>query len=244
MELKKNARASLENYSFLFLQLGLALALFLTYVAINIKTFDKSINTFQDYFRPTELIEEIPFTQKPEQIVPPQPAPPAPDIIQIVKNNTKIKEVIFQTTETNENVAINPMVKIETIKEIAEDEVVTEDIPFAIIEEAPVFPGCTGSKLEKKDCFNTQITLLVQKNFRGDIAQDLGLSPGLKKIFVLFTIDKNGDIVNIKIRAPHKSLEAEAERVLKLLPKMIPGKQRNSNVNVSYALPITFKVME
>lgn len=244
MEIKKNARASLENYSFLFLQLGLALALLLTYVAINIKTFDKSINTFQNYFQSTEVVEEIPFTQKPEQIVPPQPALPTPDIIQVVKNNTDIKEIVFQTTETNENVAIQPILKTENIHEIAEDEVVVDDIPFAIIEEAPVFPGCTGTKSEKKDCFNIQITLLVQKNFRGDIAQDLGLTPGLKKIFALFTIDKDGNIANIKIRAPHKSLEAEAERVLKLLPKMIPGKQRNRNVNVSYALPITFKVIE
>ncbi len=244
MEIKKNARASLENYSFLFLQLGLALALLLTYVAINIKTFDKSINTFQNYFQSTEVVEEIPFTQKPEQIVPPQPALPTPDIIQVVKNNTDIKEIVFQTTETNENVAIQPILKTENIHEIAEDEVVVDDIPFAIIEEAPVFPGCTGTKSEKKDCFNIQITLLVQKNFRGDIAQDLGLTPGTKKIFALFTIDKDGNIANIKIRAPHKSLEAEAERVLKLLPKMIPGKQRNRNVNVSYALPITFKVIE
>lgn len=213
-------------------------------MAINIKTFDKSINTFQNYFQSTEVVEEIPFTQKPEQIVPPQPALPTPDIIQVVKNNTDIKEIVFQTTETNENVAIQPILKTENIHEIAEDEVVVDDIPFAIIEEAPVFPGCTGTKSEKKDCFNIQITLLVQKNFRGDIAQDLGLTPGTKKIFALFTIDKDGNIANIKIRAPHKSLEAEAERVLKLLPKMIPGKQRNRNVNVSYALPITFKVIE
>lgn len=243
MEIKKNARASLENYSILFLQLGLALTLLIVYMALNIKTFDRHLRDFENYFIPTEVIEEIPFTQKPEATVPPPQAPQSPEIIEIVKNNIKVDEVVLQTTETDESQAVKP-IAIEKITEVTEEEEATEDIAFAIIEEPPVFPGCNGTKSEKKDCFNTQITLLVQKNFRGNIAQDLGLAPGIKKIFVLFTIDKNGDITNIRIRAPHKSLEAEARRVIKLLPKMIPGKQRNKNVNVSYALPITFKVLE
>ncbi|NDK18960.1 MAG: energy transducer TonB [Zetaproteobacteria bacterium] len=231
MEIKKNARARLENYSVLFLQLGLALALLVTYLALNIKSFDRSIDMATNYFMPSEVIEEIPLIQKPE-------------IIEVVKNNTKIEEAILQSTETNENVAINQIVKSDNINEVVEEEVVAEDIPFAVIEEVPVFPGCKGTKAEKRDCFNAQVNLLVQKNFKSNLAQDLGLAPGIKKIFVLFTIDKNGDIVNIKVRAPHKSLENEAERVIKLLPKITPGRQRNRAVNVSYALPIAFKVLE
>ena len=244
MEIKKNARARLENYSVLFLQLGLALALLVTYLALNIKSFDRSIDMATNYFMPSEVIEEIPLIQKPEEIITPQAMPVAPEIIEVVKNNTKIEEAILQSTETNENVAINQIVKSDNIHEVNEEEVVAEDIPFAVIEEVPVFPGCKGTKAEKRDCFNAQVNLLVQKNFKSNLAQDLGLAPGIKKIFVLFTIDKNGDIVNIKVRAPHKSLENEAERVIKLLPKITPGRQRNRAVNVSYALPIAFKVLE
>ncbi|NCP21669.1 MAG: energy transducer TonB [Flavobacteriales bacterium CG_4_9_14_0_2_um_filter_35_242] len=244
MEIKKNARARLENYSVLFLQLGLALALLVTYLALNIKSFDRSIDMATNYFMPSEVIEEIPLIQKPEEIITPQAMPVAPEIIEVVKNNTKIEEAILQSTETNENVAINQIVKSDNINEVVEEEVVAEDIPFAVIEEVPVFPGCKGTKAEKRDCFNAQVNLLVQKNFKSNLAQDLGLAPGIKKIFVLFTIDKNGDIVNIKVRAPHKSLENEAERVIKLLPKITPGRQRNRAVNVSYALPIAFKVLE
>ncbi|WP_457610622.1 energy transducer TonB, partial [Lutibacter sp.] len=40
----------------------------------------------------------------------------------------------------------------------------------------------------------------------------------------------------------HKRLQAEAIRVIKLLPKMIPGKQRGRPVGVKYSLPIAFKV--
>lgn len=244
MEIKKNARARLENYSVLFLQLGLALALLVTYLALNIKSFDRGIDMAANYFMPSEVTEEIPLIQKPEELITPQATPVAPEIIEVVKNNTKIEEAILQSSETNENVAINQIVKSDNIHEVIEEEVIAEDIPFAVIEEVPVFPGCSGTKAEKRDCFNAQVNLLVQKNFNSNLAQDLGLAPGIKKIFVLFTIDKNGDIVNVKVRAPHKRLETEAERVIKLLPKITPGRQRNRAVNVSYALPIAFKVLE
>jgi protein TonB len=58
----------------------------------------------------------------------------------------------------------------------------------------------------------------------------------------VFKIDRHGNIANIKARAPHKKLKEEAIRVIKLLPKMIPGKQRGKAVGVSYGLPIVFKV--
>jgi len=67
---------------------------------------------------------------------------------------------------------------------------------------------------------------------------DINLS-GKQKIFVLFKIDKNGDIVNIEARAPHKRLELEAIKAVKKLPKMEPGKQRTRPVGVKYVLPIT-----
>ncbi|MBL4723919.1 MAG: energy transducer TonB, partial [Lutibacter sp.] len=51
-----------------------------------------------------------------------------------------------------------------------------------------------------------------------------------------------GNIVNIEARAPHKKLKEEAIRVVKLLPKMMPGRQRGKPVGVKYGLPIVFKV--
>ena len=75
------------------------------------------------------------------------------------------------------------------------------------------------------------------------MAQDIGLSSGsIQRIFVMFKIEKNGDIVDVRARAPHKTLEKEAIRVIGKLPKMVPGKQRNKPVGVKYSLPITFKI--
>ena len=86
-----------------------------------------------------------------------------------------------------------------------------------------------------------KVKKLVNKKFNTELGSDLGLS-GVNRIFVSFKIDKNGNIANIRSRAPHPRLEQEAARVIKLLPKMTPGKQRGKPVGVLYSLPITFKV--
>ncbi len=81
----------------------------------------------------------------------------------------------------------------------------------------------------------------VQKKFNTDLAGDLGLE-GRQRISVQFKIDKNGNVVNVRARAPHPKLEQEAVKVVKALPKMIPGKQRGKAVGVLYSLPILFQV--
>ena len=77
-----------------------------------------------------------------------------------------------------------------------------------------------------------------------ELANELGLTPGKQRINVMFKIDKTGNITDIQARAPHKRLEAEAIRVVSLLPQMTPGKQRGRAVPVKYSLPITFLVQE
>lgn len=117
-----------------------------------------------------------------------------------------------------------------------------EDVPFAIIDEVPVYPGCEGTKEELRLCLQEKITAHVSSNFNSNLANSLGLKPGLKRIFVMFKIDKEGNITDVKSRAPHKALQEEAIRVINLLPKMLPGKQNGKAVGVKYALPIAFKV--
>ena len=59
---------------------------------------------------------------------------------------------------------------------------------------------------------------------------------------MIFKIDKNGNVTGVRARAPHKSLEDEAIRVIRLLPKMKPGLQDGKPVVVPYSLPIIFSV--
>jgi len=238
MEIKKNPKSNLENYSKLFIQLGLVLALFVTYVAMENKTYDRTIDTFGDANMQDILEEDIPITERIEEVKPKAPPPPAPEKIEIVEDEKEVEETVIETTETDETEAV----EVEEIVEVEEVEEVIEDVPFAIIEEVPVFPGCTGTRQQKSDCLNQKVKNHVVKKFNSDLAGELGLSPGKKKIWVVFRIDPKGNITEINARAPHPKLKAEAIRVTKTLPKMIPGKQRGVPVGMKYTLPISFNV--
>lgn len=115
-----------------------------------------------------------------------------------------------------------------------------QEVEFAIIDEVPVYPGCErGNNAEKRNCMAKNIAQFVSREFNTDIADDLGLS-GKQRINVIFKIDKNGNVIEVRSRAPHQKLEKEAVRVVKMLPKMKPGRQRGKPVIVPYSLPITF----
>ncbi len=238
MEVKKNPKANLENYSKLFLQLGLVLALLIIYLGIEYKTFDRSLSDLAGIAGEEEIEEEIPITERIEQIKPPPPPPPAPEKIEVVEDEKEVEETVLESTETDED----EVIEIEEIEEAVEEEEVLEDVPFAIIEDAPVFPGCKGTKAQKKQCLQEKIKKHVNRKYNTGLAGDLGLDPGKKRVYVQFKISKTGAITDVRARGPHKRLEKEAIRVVNLLPKMIPGKQRGRPVGVKYTLPVTLLV--
>lgn len=241
MQIKKNPKSNLENYSKLFIQLGLVLALFVTYVSIENKTYDKQYDELGVVEMGTDVEDETVMLTPPPPPPPPQPKappPPTPEKIEVVEDEKEIEETIIETTETDETEAV----EVEEIEEVEEVEEIVEDVPFSIIEEVPVFPGCKGSKNEKKACLNKKMRRHVTKNFNADLANELGLPPGKKRIYVQFKIDKDGSITAINARAPHPRLKKEAIRIAKKLPKMKPGRQRGKPVRVGYTLPITFNV--
>jgi protein TonB len=118
-------------------------------------------------------------------------------------------------------------------------------VPFAVIEDVPIFPGCENlsNNEERKQCMSQKINKFVNREFDTDLGAELGLS-GVNRVIVQFKINKNGDIVEVRSRAPHPRLEKEAARVINNLPKMKPGKQRGKAVGVMYSLPIVFQVQD
>lgn len=149
------------------------------------------------------------------------------------------------TAQTNPSNALEELAKIDNNRESSRGNTVAiegNEVLFAIIEEAPVFPGCTGTRAEQRKCLQDKIRMHINSKYNTKLAKALGLSPGKKRVHVQFTIDKAGNIVNIRSRGPHTALEEEAIRVVQLLPKMIPGKQRGQNVGVKYTVPITLQV--
>ncbi len=238
MEIKKNPKANLENYTKVFWMLGLVLALFITYVSIEKKTYDRNLEGLAVADMSALEEEDIPITERVEPLKPPPPPPPAPEKIEVVEDEKEVEETIIESTETDETEAV----VVEDIEEVEIEEDIIEDVPFTIIEDVPVFPGCKGSKQQLKDCFNKQMQKHFARKFDADLPNELGLSSGAKRIIMLFKIDKNGNIVDVRAKAPHPRLQKEAVRIIKLLPKMTPGRQRGKAVGVKYTLPMRIDV--
>ncbi len=116
------------------------------------------------------------------------------------------------------------------------------EVPFAVIDKVPAFPECDQWVDDaRKNCTSEEISLFVNKNFDTSLGKKLGLT-GVNRIIVMFRIDETGKIVDIKARAAHPELEAEAKRVVSSIPDMIPGEQNGKRVSVMYSLPIAFKI--
>jgi protein TonB len=237
MESKKNSKADVSKNASLYFAVGLALMLFLSYSALNHKTYDKSSIDIGKLDLDAELDEEIPLI---DQLTPPPPPPPpaAPEVIEIVEDEEEIEETVIESTETDQDEEIE-VEEIE-VEEIYEDV----EVPFSVIENVPEYPGCEkGSNADKRKCMSAKIAKFVQRKFNTDLAGDLGLS-GRQRISVIFKIDKRGNVTGVRSRAPHPRLEKEAARVINMLPKMKPGRQRGKAVVVPYSLPITFQVQD
>ena len=242
MEPKKNPKSDVSRNSSIYFAVGLALMLLLTNLAINYKTYDKAVLDLGKVNMDNQIEEEIPITEQLLTRPPPPPPPPSiPEVIEIVEDDKVVEETVIKSTETSQEEKI---VKVEqvVVKEVEDDNI---EIPFSVIENVPVFPGCEKEKTNdaKRQCMSDKISDFVNKKFNTELAGELGLS-GKQRISVMFKIDKNGDITNVMARAPHPGLEKEAKRVIALLPKMQPGKQRGKAVTVPYSLPILFQVQD
>ena len=237
MQIKKNPNADIGRNSSLYFAIGLALMVFLSYGAINYKVYDKSDLDLGKVNMDLLDEEEVPVT---EQIVPPPPPPPpppAPEVIEIVEDEEEIEETVIESTETDQEEEID-------IEDIEVEEFEDVEVPFAVIENVPIFPGCDkGNNATKRKCMSDKIAKFVQRKFNTELAGDLGLS-GRQRISVIFKIDRTGSVTGVRARAPHPRLEKEAQRVIYQLPKMKPGRQKGVAVTVKYSLPITFMVQD
>lgn len=245
---KKYPKKQLEKYSVIFTQLSLVLVLFIVYQIMEHETTQKQlvlssvqfddINVY-DFAEPQqdfkkEVIKKSVSKLK-KQVV---------DLTKIekVKNNEdiplKIIDVPVIDDEKNKiEEALNNYV------EIPDENLPDENVPYVLIEDAPIYKGCEGlSKEENKKCFIKSIQKFVIKRFDVDLAQNLGLRPGKYRMFAEFIIAKDGYITEIKIKAPHYRLEKEVNSIIKKIPKFTPGMQRKVPVNVKFTLPISFNV--
>ncbi len=238
MELKKNPKADISRNSGLFFVGGLAFVMVITWRALEYKKYDDVTNYDIAQNVDDLLDEEVPMTEQ-IKTPPPPPPPSAPEIIEVVEDEAEVPETVIKDTEADEDEVVAEVEEID-VAEVDEDI----DIPFSVIEDVPIFPGCEGEKSKGakalRDCFQEQMYKHINKNFRyPEISQEMGVQG---KVNVMFVIQKDGSIGNVRMRGPDKNLEAEAARIIGKLPNMTPGKQRGRAVRVPFSIPITFKL--
>ncbi len=233
MQPKKNPKADLNKNRNLYFVIGLTIVTFITWQAIESKTYEKTFD-YEALNVEDDDDEDIPITEQIKTPPPPPPPPPAPEVIEVVEDEEEVEETVIESTETDQDEII-----IEEIE--VEDEFEDIDVPFAVIEDVPIFPGCESvAKSQRRACFQEQMNKHIRKNFRyPDIAQEMGIQG---RVYVNFIIAKDGSITNIRMRGPDKNLENEAARIIGRLPKMTPGKQRGRAVRVPFSIPITFRL--
>jgi protein TonB len=243
--LKKQPTKQLEKFSNIFTQLGLVLVLFIVYVTLEYETPKKQ-------FTVSVYDASEPIIIQPDQILEFTIEPKIKPKVDVIKNNALIIDAPIEKVDNNkkETVFIDEPEKdpvqldINTLVEVVEPVIDTpETVPYIMIQNAPVFKGCEGlSKVDNKKCFDKKMKRFVQRNFNLELASELGLSSGKYKIQTQFIIDDKGNVVDIKIRAPHIKLKKETQQLIEKLPKFTPGKQSDKPVKVRYTLPISFQV--
>ena len=237
MEPKKNPQLDVKRNSLLYFFVGMTLVLFMAYMALEWKTYYQDDSWDVGNLKVDEdLIEEATIL-KLKLPDPPKPKIQTPPKIEIAENDEDIVETVIESNDVDQDTKI---ADVEDVA-VAEDDI-PEEIPFILIENAPVFPGCENEQTEKdkRACFQEQMLKHIRKNFRyPEVAQEMGLQG---RVSVIFTVQKDGSIGNVRLRGPHESLEKEAARIISKLPKLTPGKQRGTAVKVPYSIPITFKL--
>lgn len=125
---------------------------------------------------------------------------------------------------------------VTVVREIKQEVVVEEKKPaapeqiFTAVEENPQFPGGEA-----------ELYKYISKNLRyPEMAQQNNIQG---RVFVKFVVEKDGSVGQVQIaRGKDPDLDKEAMRVVKTLPKFIPGKMNGQTVRVWYTLPINFKL--
>ena len=126
--------------------------------------------------------------------------------------------------------ALAPEEKEKTVNMEASKVAPQEEVVFQVVEEMPEFPGGMGEAMK-----------FLAKNIKYPVAAQQAKIEG--RVIVQFVVERDGSISDIHtVRSVSPELDAEAIRVVSLMPKWNPGKQRGKAVAVKYTMPIMFRL--
>ena len=101
---------------------------------------------------------------------------------------------------------------------------------FDVVEQMPSFPGGPSALMQ-----------FLSSNIKYPVVAEENGVQG--RVVCTFVVEKDGSITDVRvIKSVDPSLDKEAMRVVKSMPKWIPGKQNGSAVRVKYTVPVTFRL--
>lgn len=225
MRIKKTEKASLEKDKIIYVLMGFVFVLSLCYVAL--EWTEREVTKYE--VTDTEfLFEEEVEIQQTSQETPPPPPPPAVqevEVLNVVEDNVETESIEVNTEDDKET----EVVIAAPVEAPVEDE--EEEVVFVVVESMPEFPG--GQQALFK---------YLSENVKYPVfAQESGIQG---RVICQFVVNKDGSIVDVEVvrSGGDSSLDNEARRVIKSMPKWKPGKQRGKAVRVKYTVPVNFKL--
>lgn len=234
MEIKKSQKADLEGKKSTSMLIGYVLVLAAIFVAFEWTQREKKVVELEPVFTSTFEEDMIPITQQQEITAPPPAAAPKiAEVLNIVDNETELVEEEVETSEevnqaistTHGTGAAASTGPTGPVVEVVEDETI-----YQIVEENPSFPGGDAACMKWLAENIKYPPICVEQGIQG-------------RVIATFVVNRDGSIVDIEIvRSPDPYLSKEAERVLKMMPRWKPGKQRGKPVRVKFSLPVMFRL--
>ncbi len=163
----------------------------------------------------------------------------------VVEKKANPKKTETQTAPNSKVVPVYDKEKSQIVElsEVRSAEEVAKQIPFAVVEEVPMFKGCEGvDKSAQFDCFQKEMTNHIKLHFTYPKEAMENNIQG--RVQVEYLIDEIGNVEVYRVKGPENAqpLEEEARRIIKLLPQFTPGKQSGKAIAVRHVIPITFRM--
>ncbi|MCI6323564.1 MAG: energy transducer TonB [Bacteroidales bacterium] len=225
MQLKKSQKASLEDKKVVYVLMGFVFVLSLCYVAL--EWTEKEVTKYEVADMEFTFEEEVEIQQTTQETTPPPPPPPVQEVevLNVVEDDVETESIEINT-EDDKDVEVVIAAPVEAPVEEEEEEVV-----FVVVETMPEFPGGQQA-LFKYLSENVKYPVIAQEN-------------GIQgRVICQFVVNKDGSIVDVEVvrSGGDASLDKEAVRVIKSMPKWKPGKQRGKAVRVKYTVPVNFRL--
>ena len=209
------------------LLIGAIMILAILFVGFEWSERDKKVTTDTGIADVVFEEEIIPITEQeqPKQAPPPPEAPKVEEVLEIVENDADVQESTIQASDDTQQAVEVKYTPVEV-----EEEEVEEQQIFQVVEEMPEFPGGMG------ECMK-----FLGKNIKyPTISQENGVQG---RVIVQFVVNRDGSIVDpVVVRGVDPYLDKEALRVISMMPKWKPGKQRGKAVRVKYTVPVMFRL--